>query len=358
MNKKLKNIVDKAKGITNKIKIDKKVQRILIAGVVAVAITVASGATYYVLNNKDTGKKEIVSSDTIKEDEIKSDDLILAEDENGNLVVKDQEGNVVAEGDEVAKVVEEKKEEGKNIVTQTSDGNIVKVDKVEGNNVQIESGQTVKPTPKPPVIADNNNNNNNKPNTGTDKPSTDNSGNSNNDNNSNNNNSNNSGTNKPNTDNNNGNSNNGGSTSKPEEPSKPTPPVEQPKPEEKPEVKPEPPKRTWTYMADMSRETFNLMNKFRKDNGVAELKWSDSEHSRAKKQAEYNAKTNTGNHDYMQISIAGNRYNSASGFINGWASSPGHKANMLDDTNTEGAVAVYKDNEGRYFVVASFYDGW
>ena len=345
MNKNLKNIVDKAKGIANKIKTDRKVQGILVAGIVVV--TVASGVTYYVLNNKDTGKKEIVSSDTIKEDEIKSDDLILAEDENGNLVVKDQEGNVVAEGEEVAKVVEEKKEEGKNIVTQTSDGNIVKVDKVEGNNVQTGSGQTVKPSTKPPVIADNNNNTTSKPSTGTDKPSTDNnSGNSNNNNNSE--------SNKP-SNGNNGSSNNSGSTNKPQEPSKPTPPVvEQPKPE----VKPEPPKRTWTYMADMSRETFNLMNKFRQDNGVAPLKWSDSEHARAKKQAEYNASTNTGNHDYMQISLAGTRYTSAEGFINGWASSPGHRENMLDSTNTDGAVAVYKDSEGRYFVVASFYDGW
>ncbi|MFQ8921940.1 MAG: CAP domain-containing protein [Clostridium paraputrificum] len=350
MNKNLKNIVDKAKGIANKIKKDRKVQGILVAGIVVV--TVASGVTYYVLNNKDTGKKEIVSSDTIKEDEIKSDDLILAEDENGNLVVKDQEGNVVAEGDEVAKVVEEKKEEGKNIVAQTSDGSIVKVDKVDGNNVQTESGQTVKPTPKPPVIVDNDNNTN-KPSTGTDKPSTDNSG-GNSSNNNSNNNSNSSGNNKP-SNGNNGNSDNSGSTSKPQEPSKPTPPVvEQPKPE----VKPEPPKRTWTYMADMSRETFNLMNKFRQDNGVAALKWSDSEHARVKNQAEYNIKNMDTGHDFNQISIGGTVYTTAQGFINGWASSPGHKENMLDTMNIEGAVAVYKDSEGRYSVVASFNDGW
>ena len=345
MNKNLKNIVDRAKGIAKKIKRDRKVQGILVAGIVVV--TVASGVTYYVLNNKDTGKKEIVSSDTIKEDEIKSDDLILAEDENGNLVVKDQEGNVVAEGEEVAKVVEEKKEEGKNIVAQTSDGSIVKVDKVEGSIVQTESGQTVKPTPKPPVIADNNNNTTSKPSTGTDKPSTDNnSGNSNNNNNSE--------SNKP-SNGNNGSSNNSGSTNKPQEPSKPTPPVvEQPKPE----VKPEPPKRTWTYMADMSRETFNLMNKFRQDNGVAPLKWSDSEHARAKKQAEYNAKNNKGDHDFGQISIGGTIYKAPQEFINGWAKSPSHREAMLDESDIEGAVAVYKDSEGRYFVVASFYDGW
>lgn len=353
MNKNVKSLIDKAKdGIGKSLRVvreNKKVKVSIVAGLTAVIV--ASGITYYVLNNKDTGKKEIVSSDTIKEDEIKSDDLILAEDENGNLVVKDQEGNVVAEGEEVAKVVEEKKEEGKNIVTQTSDGNIVKVDKVEGNTVQTGSGQTVKPTTKPPVIADNNNNSTSKPNTGTDKPSTDN--NSGNNNNSNNN----SESNKP-SNGNNGSSNNSGSTNKPQEPSKPTPPVEQPKPETKPEVKPEPPKRTWTYMADMSRETFNLMNKFRQDNGVASLKWSDSEHARAKKQAEYNAKTFTGGHDFNQISILSGFDKSAKDFINRWAASVSHKESMLENSFIEGAVAVYKDSDGVYYVVASFYDGW
>lgn len=350
MNKSVKSLIDKAKdGIGKSLRVvkgNKKVKVSIVAGLTAVIV--ASGITYYVLNNKDTGKKEIVSSNTIKEDEIKSDDLILAEDENGNLVVKDQEGNVVAEGEEVAKVVEEKKEEGKNIVAQTSDGSIVKVDKVEGNTVQTESGQTVKPTPKPPVIADNNNNTTSKPSTGTDKPSTDNdSGNSNNNNNSE--------SNKP-SNGNNGSSNNSGSTNKPQEPSKPTPPVvEQPKPE----VKPEPPKRTWTYMADMSRETFNLMNKFRQDNGVAALKWSDSEHARAKRQAESNASKGDGGHGFSQISAIRGGSNivvKAETFINQWENSPGHKASMLEKNYIEGAVAIYKDSDGVYYAVASFAD--
>ena len=300
MNKNVKSLIDKAKdGIGKSLRVvreNKKVKVSIVAGLTAVIV--ASGITYYVLNNKDTGNKEIVSSDTIKEDEIKSD------------------------------------------------GSIVKVDKVEGSTVQTESGQTVKPTPKPPVIADNNNNTTSKPSTGTDKPSTDNnSGNSNNNNNSE--------SNKP-SNGNNGSSNNSGSTNKPQEPSKPTPPVvEQPKPE----VKPEPPKRTWTYMADMSRETFNLMNKFRQDNGVAPLKWSDSEHARAKKQAEYNAKTYTGGHDFGQISILTKR-STASDFIGLWEKSPGHKESMLDSRNSEGAVAVYKDSDGVYYVVASFADGF
>ena len=351
MNKNVKSLIDKAKdGIGKSLRVvreNKKVKVSIVAGLTAVIV--ASGITYYVLNNKDTGNKEIVSSDTIKEDEIKSDDLILAEDENGNLVVKDQEGNVVAEGEEVAKVVEEKKEEGKNIVTQTSDGNIVKVDKVEGNTVQTGSGQPVKPSTKPPVIADNNNNSTSKPNTGTDKPSTDN--NSGNNNNSNNN----SGINKP-SNGNNGSSDNSGSTNKPQEPSKPTPPVvEQPKPE----TKPEPPKRTWTYMADMSRETFYLMNKFRQDNGVASLKWSDSEHTRAKKQAESNASKGDGGHGFSQISAIRGGSNivvKAETFINQWENSPGHKASMLEKNYIEGAVAIYKDSDGVYYAVASFAD--
>ncbi|MFQ8922580.1 MAG: CAP domain-containing protein [Clostridium paraputrificum] len=234
----------------------------------------------------------------------------------------------------------------------------MKVDKVDGDKVTSSSGQTVKPSTKPPVVADNNNSNS-KPSTGTEKPSTDNNSGNNNTNNSNsnnsNNNNNNSGTNKPSTGNNNGSSNNSGSTSKPQEPNKPTtPPVEKPKPE----VKPEPPKRTWTYMADMSRETFNLMNKFRKDNGVAELKWSDSEHARAKKQAEYNAKNMDTGHDFSQISITSTIVTTPQQFINAWAKSTSHKQSMLEKAFIEGAVAVYKDSDGGYFVVASFNDGW
>ena len=355
----LERIKENLNNIGKLIKGNKKVQIGLVSSIVLV--TVAGTFVYVKYNNgKAEGNKLEVTDELLKEAEemqkIESEaDIILTENENGELVATDKEGNIVAEGEEVEKLVEEKKEKGETVVAKTEDGKTVKVDEVEGNKVTSSSGQPVKPSTKPPVLADNNNSNS-KPSTGTEKPSTDNnSGNSNTNNSNSNNNNNNSGPNKPSTGNNNGSSNNSGSISKPQEPSKPTtPPVEQPKPE----VKPEQPKRTWTYMADMSRETFNLMNKFRRDNGVAELKWSDSEHARAKKQALYNIENVKGDHGMMQISIGGTVYKSPQEFINGWAKSPDHKASMLEKAFVEGAVAVYKDSEGRFAVVASFYDGW
>ena len=362
----LERIKEKLNNIGKLIKGNKKVQIGLVSSIVLV--TVAGGTLVYVkyTNGKAEGNKLEVTDELLKEAEemqkIESEaDIILTENENGELVATDKEGNIVAEGEEVEKLVEEKKEKGETVVAKTENGTTVKVDKVDGDKVTSSSGQTVKPSTKPPVVADNNNSNS-KPSTGTEKPSIDNnSGNSNNstsNSNNGNNNNNNSGTNKPSTGNNNGSSNNSGSTSKPQEPSKPTQPEKPVEPETKPEVKPEPPKRTWTYMADMSRETFNLMNKFRQDNGIAPLKWSDSEHARAKKQAEYNIKNMDTGHDFGQISIGGTRFKTPQGFINGWASSPGHKASMLDGSYIEGAVAVYRDSNGEFAVVASFYDGW
>lgn len=278
----------------------------LVVGVIAVGIV---GIIYS--KNKDSvaveKKSESGKIDVAKEEKkAENADIVLTEDENGNLVATDKEGKIVAEGEEVAKLVEEKKSKGETIVAKTENGSVISVDKVEGNKVTSSSGETVKPTPEPPVA------DNPKP-TPQPEPSPE-------------------------------------PQPKPEEPSKPEPIPPTPAPQ------PEPPKRTWQYMADMSRETFNLMNQFRQQNGVVALKWSDGEYSKAKTRCEDNAKTNTGNHDYMQISMAGTRYTTAQGFITGWSNSKGHKANMLDKRFIECGIAVYKDSDGRYFVVASFKD--
>ena len=119
------------------------------------------------------------------------------------------------------KLVEEKKSKGETVVAKTEDGTTVKVDKVDGDKVTSSGGQTVKPSPKPPVIADKptdkpsnggnlDNGSSNKP---TDKPS--NGGDSNNNNNNNNNNNKPSEPSKP---------------SKPEKPTEPSKPVEPEKP--------------------------------------------------------------------------------------------------------------------------------
>ena len=119
-----------------------------------------------------------------------------------------------------------------------------------------------------------------------------------------------------------------------------------------------PVKRTWKYMSELSQQTFRALNSFRKANGVEPLKYSSSEQARANEQSKYNARTETGGHDFMQISITSTVDKTAQQFINTWAGSSGHRASMLDSTNVEGAVSVYRDSEGCYYVVASFNDNW
>ncbi|MFQ9977035.1 CAP domain-containing protein [Clostridium cadaveris] len=292
----------------------------LVVGVIAVGIV---GTIYS--KNKDSvaveKKSESGKIDVAKEEKkAENADIVLTEDENGNLVATDKEGKIVAEGEEVAKFVEEKKSKGETIVAKTENGSVISVDKVEGNKVTSSSGETVKPTPEPPVA------DNPKP-TPQPEPSPE-------------------------------------PQPKSEEPSKPEPIPPTPAPEPTPNPpapQPEPPKRTWQYMADMSRETFNLMNQFRQQNGVAALKWSDVEHTKAKKQCEDNAQKSISNHGFDQISLlrGGSGMNiTSSMFIRQWEKSPSHRESMLDKRNIEGAVAVYKDSDGVCYVVASFADGF
>ena len=115
--------------------------------------------------------------------------------------------------------------------------------------------------------------------------------------------------------------------------------------------------RTWQYMSSLSKETFNALNEFRKANGVATLKYSSSEQSRANSVAEECAKNSYIRHDLMQISL-GNEIGTPSSFINQWSNSSSHRNSMLESAFVEGAVSVYKDSKGYYYVVASFGDGW
>lgn len=149
------------------------------------------------------------------------------------------------------------------------------------------------------------------------------------------------------------------STSKPSKPNKPS--TNKPSGNvNKPNTnnKPSKPQRTWQYMSSLSQQTFNALNNYRTSHGVKALKYSSSEQARAKSQAEYNVKNKNNTHDALQISYKGNADSSASGFIQAWANSAGHKKSMLRETNVEGAVAVYKDSEGYYYVVASFGNDW
>lgn len=187
----------KIKDLIYKIKESTRLQ--LIVGVISVGLIVTGVVGVIAYKNSNNS---LASSGEVEEANESEADIILTENESGELVATDKEGNVVASGEDVEKLVEEKKSKGETVVAKTEDGTTVKVDKVDGDKVTSSGGQTVKPSPKPPVIAD-------KP---TDKPS--NGGDSNNNNNNNNNN-------KP---------SEPSEPSKPEKPTEPSEPVEPEKP--------------------------------------------------------------------------------------------------------------------------------
>lgn len=202
----------KIKDLIYKIKESTRLQ--LIVGAISVGL-IATGVVGVIAYK--SSNNSLASSGEVEEAKESEADIILTENESGELVATDKEGNVVASGEDVEKLVEEKKSKGETVVAKTEDGTTVKVEKVDGDKVTSSGGQTVKPSPKPPVIADKptdkpsnggnlDNGSSNKP---TDKPS--NGGDSNNNNNNNNNN------NKP---------------SEPSKPSKPEKPVEPSKPVE------------------------------------------------------------------------------------------------------------------------------
>lgn len=189
-------------------KIKESIRLQLIVGAISVGL-IATGVVGVVAYKNSNNS--LASSGEVEEANESEADIILTENESGELVATDKEGNVVASGEEVEKLVEEEKSKGETVVAKTEDGTTVKVDKVDGDKVTSSGGQTVKPSPKPPVIAD-------KP---TDKPS--NGGNSDN-----------SSSNKPTDKPSNGgdSNNNNNKPSEPSKPSKPEKPVEPEKPAE------------------------------------------------------------------------------------------------------------------------------
>lgn len=388
----LKTIINNIKYILGKsikeVKNNRKVQLSLVAGIVVV--TLIGWTSYYFLgkdDNKDSNENKVVSDIIISSDEkvSKEDaDVILSEDKEGNVVAKDKEGNVIAKGDEVAKIVEEKQAEGKIVVTETKEGTVAKVDRVETSSTNSnKDGTTVAVNTNNSKPSSGNSDSNKpssiKPSSGNSSSGTSSSSGSNSDSstnsggsfsgssstgsssNSNTGSGSSSGSSSSgNTGSGSSSSNSGNNSSSNSGQTTPSPTPE-PTPSPTPTPSPEPAERTWTFMEDMSRETFNLMNQFRQQNGVAPLAWSDSEFSKAKVQAESNAKNSISKHDFNQISLlrgSSDRDYKAKDFINQWEASIGHKESMLESVFIEGAVAVYKDSDGIYYAVASFYDGW
>lgn len=250
----------------------------------------SSGYKYYY----DNGSEKLECVVTLKEDNI-----VLTLQNNSELVVSKGKEIVKQESEES---FNDKKEE----VQQNASTSIVKNPVVSNNS---SSSTTSKPSNS------NNNNSNSNNNTSNSKPS------------------------KP---------------SKPSEPSKPvTPPTkpETPKPEQpKPPV--EKPQRTWQYMDAMSNELFNLMNDYRIRNGIHALKYDAGIQAKAKVRAELNASREGSGHDRLQISITTGLDDTPREFLQRWIDSPNHNSNLLDKDFTRGGVAIYKDSNDIYYIVA------
>jgi len=109
---------------------------------------------------------------------------------------------------------------------------------------------------------------------------------------------------------------------------------------------PTPPERECINRPDLARQIFSEINKHRKENGLAELTWVDQNAVYAYNQAWYNAINDVPRksvHTCDQIGVTGTVYSESSiipNAINGWKSSPGHNANMLDVFNDRGGVAA------------------
>ncbi|MBS5987815.1 CAP domain-containing protein [Clostridium sp.] len=137
---------------------------------------------------------------------------------------------------------------------------------------------------------------------------------------------------------------------KPQQPSKPDPQPQEPQKPTNPPV--EKPQRTWKYMDSMSNELFILINDYRQQNGLHALKYDAGIQAKAKARAELNASREGSGHDNLQISITTGRDDTPREFLQRWIDSPNHNSNLLEDLFTRGGVAIYKDSNDIYYIVA------
>lgn len=119
-----------------------------------------------------------------------------------------------------------------------------------------------------------------------------------------------------------------------------------------------PTERKFEYMKDLSDATLHLINEYRQSHGIKKVEHSEKEVFRGKVKAEYNAKNDIWGNDYNQLAIVTPNANKASEFLDIWTQDKEYRMKLLDKNNLQGGVAVYRDNFGKYFVVASFSDGF
>lgn len=278
-----------------------------------------------------------------------NEEVTVEEQEDGSLIVKDKDGNIIADsskGDDVSKIVEEKKEARSDVNIKNKKGEVEKVESVDNGSIKVTSGETIGSKTENKVQASQQPSGEKvekvediKGTTASSegsitivKPSKEES------------------SSKP--------------ESKPQEQPEESKPEEAPQPSQKPEEKPqeqkpvEKPQRTWEYQSGMTQEIWNDFNAYRQSQGLNALNWSGKYAGWTKSHCEEMAQKQSGFHKSYpeggQIVYDGTAYTSASSILNGFKNSPAHNKNMLDPDLTEGACAVYKDSNGRYYTVIGF----
>ncbi|WP_349398857.1 CAP domain-containing protein [Clostridium perfringens] len=272
-----------------------------------------------------------------------NEEVTVEEQEDGSLIVKDKDGNTIADsskGDDVSKIVEEKKEAGSNVNIKNKKGEVEKVESVDNGSIKVTSGETIGSKTENKVQASQQPSGEKVEKVEDIKGTTA--------------------------------SSEGSITivkpskpeSKPQEQPEESKPEEAPQPSQKPEEKPqeqkpvEKPQRTWEYQSGMTQEIWNDFNAYRQSQGLNALNWSGKYAGWTKSHCEEMAQKQSGFHKSYpeggQIVYDGTAYTSASSILNGFKNSPAHNKNMLDPDLTEGACAVYKDSNGRYYTVIGF----
>ena len=291
-----------------------------------------------------------------------NEEVTVEEQEDGSLIVKDKDGNIIADsskGDDVSKIVEEKKEAGSDVNIKNKKGEVEKVESVDNGSIKVTSGETIGSKTENKVQASQQPSGEKvekvediKGTTASSegsitivKPSKEES------------------YSKPES-----NKQEQPEESKPEEAPQPSQKSEENKQEKPAEnqqetkpvepAKPQKPQRTWEYQSGMSQELWNDFNAYRQSQGLNALNWSGKYAGWTKSHCEEMAQKQSGFHKSYpeggQIVYDGTAYTSASSILNGFKNSPAHNKNMLDPDLTEGACAVYKDSNGRYYTVIGF----
>ena len=117
----------------------------------------------------------------------------------------------------------------------------------------------------------------------------------------------------------------------------------------------------------MSLETFSRLNKYRRRIGLPMLTWNQEVYDITLKHCVYMENKGKISHDLFKERIEGHdfRYTNenvaafggydvdsiegAKKFMEMWINSEGHNKNMISDKPNQGAVAIYKDNDNKYY---------